>query len=136
MADKATANPDSALDPSTFETIDALAAEYEHWAAVAKHGEDMRKILGEQMDALLEACDAARIQTTAYRISRVAQPGRWTLDEKRLLQNGVDADVIAASKTQGKPSSFVKVTKGKAGYVPEVVRRAGAAKAEDDGAGE
>lgn len=115
--------PDTALDPVTLEVIDTLSAEYERARAAAEEAEATKKQVAATLQSVLEGLDAKSIATTAYKVTHIKKAGNWYLDEKKLLINGVDPEVIAASKSQGNASEYVKVSQNAKGYTPEVVRR-------------
>ena len=93
--------------------IDLLAMEYKMAAAQEKAAKDLKDTIKL---ALLDALgDTKSIATTKYKVTQSTKEPALRLNEKLLLENGVSADIIQASKKPDKPSApSIRVTEVKA----------------------
>lgn len=92
-----------------IQLINTLAYEYHQAVIREKAAKELKDTLRV---ALLEAIGSTKSVTTPdYKVTQSHRTPAWRLQETLLLENGVDPDVIQASKKQDKPSSpSIKVT--------------------------
>jgi hypothetical protein len=83
-------------------SIDALAHEYKEQARLEKEAKELKEAIKENIIELLGSTKS--VTTSGWKVTQSKKEPAWRLNEKLLLENGVDMDTIQASKKQDKES--------------------------------
>jgi hypothetical protein len=90
-------------------TFDEMVVKYKDLDAEIKFRENIKKEIKLTIEAGLLLADVQKCMCEGYRVQVIEKEGAKKIDANKLLDLGVDADVIAAATVQGKSSSYVDI---------------------------